>query len=120
MEETHAPEHGTDTQTNWLTQQRLARRNLIKGGLFLGAAAAGLPSSRLSVAQDATDSYYGYEIEPAEQEGGQIFSAIGSVLRNWSLATGGWPGMSETLVEVNPPNIGTGAAARRVLGELGG
>lgn len=105
MEETHAPEHGTDAQTNWLTQQRLARRNLIKGGLFLGAAAAGLPSSRISVAQDATDSYYGYEIEPAEQEGGQIFSAIGSVLRNWSLATGGWPGMSETLVEVNPQTL---------------
>ncbi|MGH2557907.1 MAG: ABC transporter substrate-binding protein [Thermomicrobiales bacterium] len=51
---------------------------------------------------DGTAGFFGYEIESAEHEGGQIISAVDSILRNWSLATGGWPGVSETLIEVNP------------------
>jgi peptide/nickel transport system substrate-binding protein len=96
--------------TNWARQERLARRELLKGGFLLSAAAFGVSLTDLASAQDASGTsttgggsdIYGYSIEPAKKTGGTIISAVDSVLRNWSLATGGWPGMSETLIEINP------------------
>lgn len=84
---------------------RLQRRSVLKGGLWLSLAASGLTGPGLARAKQTPadgSSLYGYEIEPAGQEGGQLISASGGILRNWSLATGGWPGMSETLIEINP------------------
>jgi peptide/nickel transport system substrate-binding protein len=97
-----------------LVEVLLERRKLLKGGAALGLAAAGLhPTLGPALAQDSSatpttatpttgDGTLGYEIEPAQHEGGTIISASGSILRNWSLATGGFQGVSESLVEINP------------------
>lgn len=86
----------------------LGRRRLLQSGAALGVAAGLHPTLRSAVAQDSSstpapeDQNLGYEIEPAEHEGGTIISSTASVLRNWSLATGGWQGVSETLTQINP------------------
>lgn len=99
-------DHGSWTHATTIGRARLARRDLLKGSLFMGLAASGMASPNASHAQESSDegtaSFFGYEIEPAQHEGGQIISAVDSILRNWTLTTGGWPGMSETLIEINP------------------
>ncbi len=86
----------------------LNRRRLLQSGSALGIAAGLHPSLRTAMAQDsnatpaAEDLSMGFDTEPAQNEGGTLISASGSILRNWSLATGGFQGMSESLTQINP------------------
>lgn len=105
-----ARNHGGEWRpTGSLAHHLLGRRRLLKNGAALGLAAGLYPALRPAVAQDSSATptqIFGYDIEPAQHEGGTIISAQGSILRNWSLATGGWGGMSETLTQVNPNTFG--------------
>ena len=99
---------GMRRRTGSLGERLLGRRRLLQSGAAMGVAAGLHPSLKTALAQDsdaspaAEDLNLGYDIEPAENEGGTLISASGSILRNWSLATGGFQGMSETLTQINP------------------
>jgi peptide/nickel transport system substrate-binding protein len=104
-----ARNHGGELQrAESLGEMLIGRRRLLRNGAALGLAAGLYPALGPALAQESSatpssgDGTLGYDIEPAQHEGGTLISASGSILRNWTLAMGGWQGVSETLVEINP------------------
>lgn len=110
MSGTHT--HAVDRLLSDLEAKTLDRRQTLQRILALGLGASATATVHGSLAQDATpatgaNTIYGYDIEPAQNEGGQLIQADISILRNWTFSTGGWPGMSETLTIANPQTFET-------------
>ncbi len=88
------------------------RRRMLKRAVAMGLAAPALRHTRTTRAQTETETaeanprFFGFEIVPPAQSGGVMIWGIDTpVLVDWSLLTGGWTGLSEGLVQVDPNTL---------------